>query len=103
MDLKKWFNDPDNAEIVKELNKRPAPTEPPGNSSHSERHKPDRYSKPIGPQEVIITGIDINFFSLMFFLVRLIVAAVPAMILALIALGFIASMFWPFIAAFSGQ
>lgn len=38
------------------------------------------------PQQVTVTNIKIPFFSLMFFLVELIVAAIPALIIASIVL-----------------
>lgn len=40
-------------------------------------------------ERVVITGIDINFFSLSLFLTRLMLAAIPAAILAGMAIGFL--------------
>ena len=46
------------------------------------------------PARVVITGVNINFFSLVLFLARLMLAALPALILAGLTMGAL----WMFLA-----
>ena len=95
MDLKKWFMDEDYH--------RDAAV---GTGQIWKRDADGKFINEVlelhssGTQKVVITGIDVNFFSLMIFMARLMIAAVPAMIMAAITVAFLYAMFSPVILAF---
>ena len=51
------------------------------------------------PARVVVTGIDIGFFSLVALLARIMLAAIPAMFMAAVAAAFLWAFLGPFILA----